>query len=85
MTADTAAHRSTVLRDLGAIRSGPQEITASRLAGDHPELPVERWAAVLVEMARPSMSGTRLLYRSPGGFALAPAGWSAARRLGGAT
>jgi len=87
---DDSGRRTTVLAYLAGRGTlpGPQSVDAATLARLHPELGPIGWERVLVEMTRPAMPvdgrpGARLLYRVPNtsAYALAPAGWEAARRL----
>lgn len=91
MNAVLAEHRTTVLLHLAALadRPGPQQVTAADLAAEHPELDEQDWLGVLQGMARLGHAGetARLLYRvdDSDAYALAPAGWTAAKRLTGVT
>lgn len=91
---DVAEHRPTVLLHLVALADQPgvpEHVTAADLAREHPELPEDRWLAVLVRLARPNRrTGKASLYSVRLGgdagptrtvYALAPSGWVAARRL----
>lgn len=83
----TAEHRVAVLVAL-AEREGRQVVTADWMAREDRSLSPDGWLGVLRAMARPDGDGHRLVYPvdlsiSPHlvEYGLAPAGWTAARRL----